>query len=67
MATHLHLVIIIIIIIIISCLGQTVRNFIISLDRRTGVCKMYQKKKNWRTFGEKYMGIKLNIIERCAG
>jgi hypothetical protein len=29
--------------------------------------KNVPKKKKWRTFGEKYMGIKLNIIERRAG
>jgi hypothetical protein len=29
--------------------------------------KNAQEKKNWGTFGKKYMGIKLNIIERRAG
>jgi hypothetical protein len=28
---------------------------------------MQQKKKKWRIFGEKCMGIKLNIMERRAG
>jgi len=28
---------------------------------------MHQTKRKWRTFGEKYMGKKFNIIERHAG
>jgi hypothetical protein len=28
---------------------------------------MHQTKRKWRTFGEKHMGIKLNIMERRAG
>jgi hypothetical protein len=47
--------------------GTDCKKFYNQLRQRYSSVKMYQKKKKWTTFGENYMGIKLNIIERRAG